>query len=242
MVETLVIDKRFCGPPGSANGGYACGVAAELLDPGDRAVEATLRVPPPLDRRMTGSIASDGRAEVTDGETLVAEARIVDRLQLELPDPPSLEQAEKAGRECPWAREHPYGTCFACGPGREYPDGLHLLTGPVGERELIADVWTPDPIDANASGQIDPLVLWAALDCPSGNAALYFQPFGEPSMLGRLTAKLIEPVMAGVDYIVVGWPVDWEGRKHRGGSAIFRAADGKVVGAALGVWIELKPE
>jgi hypothetical protein len=39
-VAELSFAERFCGPPGSANGGYACGSIAELLGGG---VEVTLR-------------------------------------------------------------------------------------------------------------------------------------------------------------------------------------------------------
>jgi hypothetical protein len=41
---------RFNGPPGSANGGYACGVIAQHV-PSDL-VEVTLRRPPPLDTTL----------------------------------------------------------------------------------------------------------------------------------------------------------------------------------------------
>jgi hypothetical protein len=40
----LRLGERFCGPPASANGGYACGAIAELLS-GE--VEVTLRRPGP---------------------------------------------------------------------------------------------------------------------------------------------------------------------------------------------------
>jgi hypothetical protein len=32
MTDTFVIARRFCGPPDSGNGGYACGRIAEHLD------------------------------------------------------------------------------------------------------------------------------------------------------------------------------------------------------------------
>jgi hypothetical protein len=58
------LGERFCGPPGSANGGYACGAIAELLGGG---VEVTLRRPPPRGRLLW--------LQVDDGDELVAEAR-----------------------------------------------------------------------------------------------------------------------------------------------------------------------
>ena len=32
MTDSLVISSRFCGPPGSGNGGYVCGRVAAYLD------------------------------------------------------------------------------------------------------------------------------------------------------------------------------------------------------------------
>jgi hypothetical protein len=43
QVGELRLGERFCGPPASANGGYACGAIVELLSGG---VEVTLRRPP----------------------------------------------------------------------------------------------------------------------------------------------------------------------------------------------------
>jgi hypothetical protein len=48
-VGELRVGARFCGPPASANGGYACGAIAGLLGDG---VEVTLRCPPPLGRLL----------------------------------------------------------------------------------------------------------------------------------------------------------------------------------------------
>jgi hypothetical protein len=45
MKGSLVIPSRFCGPPGSGNGGYVCGRIAAYVD---GPVTVTLRRPPPL--------------------------------------------------------------------------------------------------------------------------------------------------------------------------------------------------
>src|SRR5450755_4067922 len=45
MTDSLVIPSRFCGPPGSGNGGYVCGRIAAYVD---GPVTVTLRRPPPL--------------------------------------------------------------------------------------------------------------------------------------------------------------------------------------------------
>jgi len=48
-MDELVIDPRFNGPVGSANGGYTCGLVAGLLD---GIAEVTLRRPLPLGRPL----------------------------------------------------------------------------------------------------------------------------------------------------------------------------------------------
>ena len=48
-VDELVIDPRFNGPAGSANGGYTCGLVADFVD---GVAEVTLRRPPPLGRPL----------------------------------------------------------------------------------------------------------------------------------------------------------------------------------------------
>jgi hypothetical protein len=83
------IPARFNGPPGSANGGYTCGLLAAFL--GGEA-EVTLRVPPPLERELD-VVETDGRVELRDGETLVAEAEPVS-LDIDVPAPVSLADAE----------------------------------------------------------------------------------------------------------------------------------------------------
>src|SRR4051812_4715533 len=67
---TVTVSSRFCGPPGSGNGGYTAGLLAEDLD---GAVEVTLRRPPPLDRPFT-VVRTVGRVELRDGDDLIAEA------------------------------------------------------------------------------------------------------------------------------------------------------------------------
>ena len=68
----LVIGRRFCGPPGSGNGGYTCGMlAASAAKP----VEVRLMRPPPLDKAL--AIRDDPVGSgllLMDGEEVVASA------------------------------------------------------------------------------------------------------------------------------------------------------------------------
>jgi hypothetical protein len=219
-LDTIVIPGRFNGPPGSANGGYACGVVAALL--GGRA-EVTLRQPPPLDTPLAVSRV-DGRVEVRDGETLVAEAEPVE-FELDVPAPVSLEDAEAARERYTGFRGHAYSTCFVCGPERA--DGLGVFAGPVEGRDLVASPWVPP-------GDVAEEIVWAVLDCPSGWAVDEFAREGV--LLGRLAARVVEPVVGGRPHVVVGWPIGAEGRKRFAGSAVFTGG-GQVCAVARSTWL-----
>ena len=126
-MDEVVIARRFCGPPASANGGYACGLVAGLLDGRAR---VTLRSPPPLDRPLRVEREAR-RASLWDDELLVAEGELVGGASAAPPAPVGLEEACRAAERYEWRFDHPYPTCFVCGPGRAAGDGLRIFPGPV---------------------------------------------------------------------------------------------------------------
>ncbi|HXV57252.1 MAG TPA: hypothetical protein VD704_05225 [Gaiellaceae bacterium] len=215
------IPARYNGPPESANGGYACGLLAGEL--GGEA-EVTLRVPPPLERELR-VVRSDGRAELRDDETLVAEAERT-AVEVDVPAAVSVEEAAEASTGYAGFREHAYETCFSCGPARD--DGLGIYAGPVEGREgLVAAPWTP-------RAGVTPEVVWAALDCPGGWAVDDFQREGV--LLGRMAARIDRLPEPGRPHVVLGWRVGEEGRKRYAGSALLTAA-GEVLARARSTWI-----
>jgi hypothetical protein len=230
--ETVVIDARFRGPPTSANGGYACGVVARYV--GAKSVEVSLRSPPPLERPLR--LERDGdQVLLTEAETVIAVGAEND-FSIEIPERPTLEEARLAGERCPWVDTHPFPECFVCGPARPAPDGLELLIGPLEGRDVFAATWTPDVSLADSDGLVSPLIVWGALDCPTGVATV-----GScgPSVLGRLRARLAAPVRAGAPHVVIAWVVSRDGRKRVGGAAI-SSEDGTLCGVSEGLWIELR--
>jgi hypothetical protein len=224
----LRIGERFGGPPGSANGGYACGAIAELLG-GE--VEVTLRRPPPLGRPLRLR-PRDGGAVVHDGEELVAEARPA-TVALGVPAVVSLAQAQRAAGGYPLFQGHPFPTCFTCGPDRAAGDGLRVFPGPLPGGELWAAPWTPDPSVADRDGLVTPEVVWAALDCPGGLAVM-----GDAvAVLGRMAARVLARPRAGTPYCLVAWPDGAPGgRKLRAGSALLDGHGG-VLAVARAVWV-----
>jgi hypothetical protein len=217
----MIVAEKYNGPPDSANGGYACGLVAAILG---GVVEVTLRLPPPLDRELD-VIRSDSRVEVRDGEALVAEAEPV-ALDLDVPAPVSVEEAEAASPRYAGFTHHAYSTCFVCGPRRE--DGLRVYAGPVeGRPGLVASPWVPPE-------NLTPELVWAALDCPSGWAVDDFQREGV--LLGRMAAAIDRLPTPGDRHVVMGWRVGEDGRKRFAGSALL-SADGDVLARARSTWL-----
>ena len=238
MGEEVVIDRRFRGPPASANGGYTCGLVAAAL--GTWAAEVNLRVPPPLDRAL--QIAREDEAvTLRDGEMVVADGTALEGVDLELPEPPPLREAEDADARYPFYDDHAFPACFVCGPDRRPGDGLRIFPGPLDGSAALACVWTPDAAVAGADGRVRDEIVWAALDCPSGNAAHHYSRDERTMVLARLRGQLSAPMAIGEPHIVVGWPRERDGRKHLSGTAIFDAG-GAPVAHSDALWIELREE
>lgn len=234
MTETVVIPYRFRGPPDSGNGGYACGLVGTLIG---ESVEVTLRVPPPLDRPLTVERA-EGVVRVTLDGTLVAEARPT-TLDLDVPRPPSLAEAEEATRTFPWRDSHPLPSCFVCGPGRAPGDGLRIHPGAVPGRGIAAAPFVADASLVSADGRLRPEIAWAVLDCPSWFGYACQEPFEGMVLLGRLAARV--DVLPRLDErcIAIGWSLGREGRKITCGSALYTES-GALLAMAKATWIALR--
>ena len=219
-VGQITIDGRFNGPEGSGNGGYTSGLIAGMFG---SAVEVTLRRPPPLDRPL--DVEREGeRLLVRDGDALVAEAAPA-RVDVDVPESPSYEEAERAAERYPGFEEHAFPACFVCGPQREPGDGLRIFAGPLDDGR-VASPWTPT--------EVSPELVWAALDCP-GAIAVGYPDRGE-TLLGRFAVEIDELPRVGERCVVVGWPLGEEGRKLYAGTALF-GEDGRQLASARATWI-----
>lgn len=221
-MTVLTIDARFNGPPGSANGGYTCGVLAGVLG---STAEVTLRRPPPLDRPLE-AVPMDGGVRLLDGNAVVAEA-IPAEVALEPPEPVAPDEAARAAAGYPGFERHAFPTCFVCGPARAEGDGLRIFAGPVAGRDVYAAPWV-------APADVTPTLVWAALDCP-GAIAVGFPDRGE-TMLGRFAARIDRVPRPGEACVVVSWPLSEEGRKLFAGTALFSAAS-EPLAVARATWI-----
>lgn len=229
-MEWIRVERRFRGPADSGNGGYTCGLVAELL--GGVAAEVTLRRPPPLETPL--SVEREGETvRLLDEDALVAEARRAEP-GLEPPAAPSFAEAARLSAARADDPDHPFPGCFVCGPGRASGDGLRLRPAPLGDGRVVAS-WRPDEGLAGP-GRLPVRFAWAALDCPGGWAV---QPDASRgiSVLGRLTAHVHEAPAAGDECVVVGWPLGGEGRRQHAGTALFRGPE--LLAIARAVWFEV---
>lgn len=225
----MIIEGRFNGPAGSGNGGYTAGlVAAELAAPAGYAAQVTLRVPPPLDSRLSVTRTGDGLA-VHAGEQLVAEAEPV-RFDDEPVPPVPYPAAVTASGQYPGFTDHPFPTCYVCGPRRPAGDGLRIYPGPLPDGRTAAP-WQA-PADAST------VTAWAALDCPGGWAVLVA---GRRYVLGRITARVYADPLPGEPYVVTGAVVAAEGRKAQVRSALYGADpdSAPLLAQARATWIEI---
>jgi hypothetical protein len=234
--DFLTIPARFNGPPGSANGGYTCGLVAGMLEA--EVAEVSLRAPPPLEHPL--EIVRAGRQlELRDGETLVATAAPAE-LELESLAAVSLADARAAstaGRE-EWRANHPFPTCVVCGPDRDAPDGMRVFPGSLGNGRYAAE-WTPDESLGNGRGRVRSECVWAALDCPTSAPVANFGE-GPPVVLARLSARIDHPVLVGEPHAIVSWPLEVDGRKRHAAAGLFDS-EGLLLSASRALWIELKP-
>jgi hypothetical protein len=234
-MTTLAIGKRFCGPPTSANGGYFCGLVASLAP---ETLTVRLLKPPPLDVGLDVVEREDGSILVCNGTEEIARARRTARLEMETPVPPSHVEALDASVRYPGFTEHPFPTCFVCGPQRERGDGLRIFAGPVNGREIFAAPWVPDASLDRGDGKVRPEFMWAAMDCPGCFAA---NKLGRGSwLLGEFTAHVDRCVHVEESCRVIGWHISSHGRKHQAGTALFDE-EGELCGRARAVWIEPAP-
>lgn len=232
MKETraLTIARRFCGPTGTANGGYACGSLAALA-PQDTVVRLTK--PVPLETALIVEY-EDGWPYMRHGDAVVAQSRAAaGSAELTPPERPSRAEAAAAAQHYAGFEKHPAPICFVCGPRRTPDDGLRIYAGTIAPG-VVAAPWTPDASLDAGDGAVRSEFMWAALDCP-GFAAV--APDMRQMLLGEIAADITRRARIGEPCTVVGWQIASSGRKHEAGTALF-GADGERLATARAIWIE----
>lgn len=239
MPLPVIIGRRYNGPPDSANGGYACGLFAERARQALKTqqsettpdVVVQLLSPPPLGVPLTMT-AAGRRVAFWHGEALVASAA-----PGAAPAHPvgSVAPAEARRAEQHYAGnvQHPYGTCYVCGP-EHAEGGLRLAPGPVSGRPgTAACTWTPLDEHADTGGSVRPEVVWAVLDCPGGWT---LDPGSVPKVLGRMTVRIRSLPTPGRQTVIVAVGSPGRGRTSQCETAMFDP-DGAELARSSAVWV-----
>lgn len=230
MPDTVSIPRRFNGPLDSGQGGYSAGTVAGFVG---GPAEVSLRRPVPLERPLAVVRGDDGSVQLLDGDELVADGQPAELRDLDVPAPVGIEEAREATTRYAGSTEGQFSRCFVCGLARD--DSFEVFAGEVAGRRILASPWTPPDWAAGDDGHVRPEFVWAALDCPATFAPGLAGdvPMG---MLARFGVRIDGPVTAGAEHVVVGWPIEVDGRKHHCGGAIF-SADGTLLAAARALLI-----
>ena len=239
----IIIDKRFCGPPNSGNGGYVCGRLARHISGG---AEVTLRAPPPLDKSLDAAATADGTWELRDGAKVVATGRAAS-VELARVETASLQEARAAELLALFKpHEHPLPNCFVCGPARAKGDGLRIFAGPLGRHGHLPfsrragrriQIWPPRMASSrpNFSGprSIAPPALPAiaiSRAAPSTRRRSCSDGCQHGSKPGPAPATRC---------IITAWPTGRDGRKRMAEAALHDEA-GKLLAVASTTWIAVE--
>ena len=234
-IRAIRIPSKICGPPDSANGGYICGLMAAALG-GD--AEITLRKPVPLNTEMRIEPRNGPPGIVLmHGDDLIAEGNAADWPVYQVPRI-SFQMAARASLGSPAFHNHPFPTCFVCGPERDVQDGLRIFPGSIhlSGSDYFAAPWIPHDRLGNTNGILNEEFIWAALDCPTGFAGGF--PTVGTLVTGRLGAKIVDEVRIGEKCILLSWAQGVEGRKHHA-ACVLIGSDGNVKAQSHGTWIRL---
>jgi hypothetical protein len=230
---SIRVAARFCGPPGSANGGYVCGLVAQAIG---SLVTVRLLKPPPLATDLALHDDGAGLWSLWQDPQRIIEARPA-TLDLQPPAPPSYVEALDASLHGPGTSDHPCPGCFVCGPARARGDGLRIFSGPVPGREIVAAAWLPDASLGEANGKVKPEFIAAALDCPGFHA---LRTGKQLWLLGEYTCHIDRLVHVAEPCVIIGWKIEGRGRVATVGTALF-AEDGELCALARGTWIAPRP-
>lgn len=235
MRKEIIINKTFCGPTESGQGGYVSGLLGGLIN---GTAEVILRVPPPLSTSLVIDQSDINLVKLFNGETLIAQAQ-PSRNDFDVPYSPTFEEAVNSSRSYIGFKQHAFPKCFVCGPERSEGDGLRIFPGKVPGRDIVAAPWIPYKSLSDENGKVKTEFIWAALDCAGAFAVLMAKL--RLIVLGKIAVSIEDEIHAEKKYIVIGWPMMIEGRKLFAGTAVF-SESGKLCAKAKATWIDLNPE
>ena len=234
----FTIAPQFCGPPQSSNGGYFCGRIAEHFS---HAIAVRLKAPPPLDAKLHLEPEGDNTL-ITDGHNEIGLA--IPAGPAPEPSPfialPQAREISEQGRQDA-AVNHPFPTCFVCGPNRDKQDGMRIFTGPNSDETLYAAHWFAEAAWASDGKTIDERYIWSALDCPSSGPA--FATVLDPKstkayVLGTLEVHIEKAVPAEQDYVITCSLDEDTGKLYKTRVSLYDA-QGQHYASGRAVWVQV---
>ena len=245
------LDKKYCGPPRSGNGGYVCGLCAQhsyfSLSPENQeqirepfSFEVKYKNPLPVETEFQ-VINSARESSLTDmdGNQVFAQGKTTTGTSTSLPDPITYRQAQEAAVKSLPSDQHIFPDCFVCGPNRHTGDGLRIFAGPLGSEPMVAAPWDVHPSFVLKERLLPLPVLWAALDCP-GYFAYHFQSSSTfiPTVLAKMQCTVYDNQIRSNDLVVMGWVKKQKLPLIEVGTALF---EGKhLLAQAEAVWMQPK--
>lgn len=230
-MPSLTVPRRFCGPPDSGNGGYTCGLLAQELG---GVVECTLRAPVPMETPLELERTEAGGALRYNGKTIVEASRA--NIAVTPRPPVSLQVATDAMASSPaLGHQHPFPTCFVCGPKRTPGDGLRIFSAPANDG-MFAAAWLPDSEFGDKDGLLRPEFLWSAMDCPTGFASGF--PSVGKLVTGRLAVEQLKDIRTEESCVLMAWPLGVEGRKHFSAACLYQ--NDVLCAVAKATWIKIE--
>lgn len=212
-------------------------------------VSVRLHRPPPLECDLDLQRVDDNQWQLRQGEVQFATAKPTRVPAQHVPAPVDYVAALAASRNYYGHIEHPYPTCFVCGPQRARGDGLRIFAGRVREppvaqqhnhvltNDIVAAPWMPHESLSDGDGKVRPEFMWAALDCPGYFASMQLGAM-RPALLGELAVQIERRVHIDEPCVIVGWRILIEGRKHKVGTAMFDE-DGERCAVGVATWLEV---
>jgi hypothetical protein len=228
------------GPPGVLQGGIVTGLTAALaqrIDPYGaplHAVTARLEAPTLLGRRLVARARPSEETAVHEVEWWAQGRRLVHSLvELTGADPLHAVGDLVALADVPLPAPRPdplYPSCFVCGPGATHPAALHTYPAWV-TQESLSIPWVPDAaLASDGTDHVDPMVVAAALDCPTAWAAIdgvRAQGF-VGVLLGTMRLRIAAPVEVADPVRITARLDAIDDRKARARSAVIDS-DGRVL-------------
>lgn len=240
--ESVEINEKYCGPPKSGNGGYVAGITANRI--ANKAVVIKIKAPAPLNEALYYSSDSNKngiKLLSKAANLLIAEAQEDSGFYMDVPELNflSLEAIGNPEREYLGFHEHPFPTCFVCGPERSHEDGMRIfpakIQDPFGFTHLHGAFWNPWKDLAGTDGRIREEIVWAALDCPGGFAVSHVDT--TLIVLAKLRGRLLESIFPDIPYAILSWEIGRNRRQRTAGTAIYRIEDRKCVAYSEALWM-----